>query len=54
MGAGKSTIGRLLAKELRRRTARTVELASLNPDHADRVLNVGEIAWIARVMWVRQ
>ncbi|MFC6050097.1 helix-turn-helix transcriptional regulator, partial [Methylobacterium hispanicum] len=46
--------GEVLAKELRRRTARTVELVSLNPDHEDRVLNVGEIAWIARVMWIRQ
>jgi phage repressor protein C with HTH and peptisase S24 domain len=46
--------GEVLAKELRRRTARTVELTSLNPDHQDRVVNVGEIAWMARVMWVRQ
>lgn len=46
--------GEVLAKELRRRTARTVELVSLNPDHEDRILNVGEIAWIARVMWIRQ
>ncbi len=46
--------GEVIAKELRRRTARTIELASLNPEHSDRVLNVGEIAWMARVMWVRQ
>ena len=46
--------GEVLAKELRRRTARTVELTSLNPDHQDRIVNVGEIAWMARVMWVRQ
>lgn len=46
--------GEVLAKELKRRTARTVELVSLNPDHADRVVNVAEIAWIGRVMWVRQ
>jgi phage repressor protein C with HTH and peptisase S24 domain len=46
--------GEVVAKELRRRTARTVELASLNPEHAERTVNVGEIAWIARVMWVRQ
>ena len=37
-----------------RRTARTVELASLNPEHEDRLLNLGEVAWMARVMWVRQ
>lgn len=46
--------GEVLAKELRRRTARTVELASLNPDHEDRAVPVAEIAWMARVMWVRQ
>lgn len=46
--------GEVLAKELKRRTARTVELVSLNPDHAERTVPVGEIAWMARVMWVRQ
>ena len=48
------TSGEVLAKELRRRTARTVELVSLNPEHGDRTVAVNEIAWIARVMWVRQ
>lgn len=48
------TSGEVLAKELRRRTARNVELGSLNPEHGDRTVPVGEIAWIARVMWVRQ
>ncbi|KQU21178.1 DNA-binding protein [Methylobacterium sp. Leaf94] len=46
--------GEVLAKELKRKTARTIELASLNPDHVDRVVNVSDIAWIGRVMWVRQ
>lgn len=46
--------GEVLAKELRRRTARTIELGSLNPEHDDRTVSVGEIAWLARVMWVRQ
>ncbi|GJE53584.1 MULTISPECIES: S24 family peptidase [Methylobacterium] len=46
--------GEVLAKELRRRTARTVELASLNPEHEDRAVPVAEIAWMVRVMWVRQ
>jgi len=46
--------GEVLAKELKRRTARTIELASLNPEHPDRIINVGDIAWIGRVMWVRQ
>ena len=46
--------GEVVAKELRRRTARTVELISLNPEHADRTVPLAEIAWMARVMWVRQ
>ena len=46
--------GEVLAKELKRKTARTIELASLNPEHEDRVVNVTDIAWIGRVMWVRQ
>ena len=46
--------GEVLAKELRRRTARTVELASLNPEHEDRTVPLAEVAWMARVMWVRQ
>lgn len=48
------TAGEVLAKELKRKTARTIELVSLNPDHPDRLINVGEVAWIGRVMWVRQ
>lgn len=46
--------GEVLAKELKRKTARTIELASLNAEHPDRTVAVGEIAWMARVMWVRQ
>ena len=48
------TTGEVLAKELRRRTARTVELISLNPEHAERIVPANEITWMARVMWVRQ
>jgi phage repressor protein C with HTH and peptisase S24 domain len=46
--------GELLAKELKRRTARSVELHSLNPEHPDRVIPAHEVAWLGRVMWVRQ
>lgn len=46
--------GEVMAKELKRRSSRTIELASLNPDHPDRVVPVAEIAWMARVMWARQ
>lgn len=46
--------GEVTAKELHRRTVRTVELRSLNAAHEDRTIAISEISWIARVMWVRQ
>jgi phage repressor protein C with HTH and peptisase S24 domain len=46
--------GEVMAKTLKRQTAKTVELASLNPEHADRTLPLSEIAFIARVMWASQ
>ena len=50
----KTVDGEVLAKQLKRQTAKTVELASLNPEHPDRVLNLGEIAFMARVIWASQ
>ncbi len=47
----KTTDGEFMAKELKRRTARTVELRSLNPEHEDRALPLGDIAWMARIIW---
>ncbi len=46
--------GEVTAKELKRRTAKSLELRSLNPDHSDRVIPTKDIAWMARVMWARQ
>lgn len=46
--------GEIMAKELKRQTNRTIELTSLNQDHADRNFTVSEIAWMARIMWVSQ
>ncbi len=50
----KTTDGEFMAKELKRRTARTVELRSLNPEHEDRILPVSDIAWMARIIWASQ
>ena len=50
----RTTGGEVMAKELKRRTARGVELRSLNPDHPDRVVPTAEIDWMARIMWARQ
>jgi len=46
--------GEVTAKILHRRTARTVELHSLNPAHEPRTLTLEEVDWIARIMWASQ
>jgi phage repressor protein C with HTH and peptisase S24 domain len=46
--------GEMMAKELKRKTLKTVELASLNPEHPDRVLQLSEVSFIARVIWASQ
>ena len=46
--------GEVLAKELRRQTAKTVELKSLNADHEDRAFTSAEIDWMSRIVWSSQ
>ncbi|MBX6425181.1 MAG: helix-turn-helix transcriptional regulator [Variibacter sp.] len=46
--------GEVMAKELKRRTSRTVELKSLNAEHEDRQFSVNEIEWMARIVWASQ
>lgn len=46
--------GEVMAKELKRKSAKGLELSSLNPDHPDRTVPAGEIDWIGRIMWARQ
>ena len=46
--------GEIMVKQLKRQTARTVELKSLNPDHPDCILSVGDVRWIARIVWASQ
>ncbi|MFD2236156.1 S24 family peptidase [Aureimonas populi] len=46
--------GEVMVKVLQRRTARTIELASVNPDYPDRQFAVEEIEWIARILWASQ
>ncbi|WP_419909386.1 LexA family transcriptional regulator [Hoeflea sp.] len=50
----KTRDGEIMAKVLRRNGSGTVELASLNPDHADRIFSTDEIDWIARIVWASQ
>ena len=50
----KTVDGEVLAKEVARITARTLELASLNPEYEGRTLERKNIAWIARIIWASQ
>jgi len=50
----KSRAGEVMVKELKRRTAKTLELQSLNPGQVDRVLAAGDVEWIARIVWASQ
>jgi phage repressor protein C with HTH and peptisase S24 domain len=50
----KTTGGEVMAKELARLTAKTVELRSLNPAYPDRKLDRKEIAWMGRILWASQ
>lgn len=50
----KTTSGEVMVKELKRRTTKTLELQSLNPNHVDRTLAVADVEWIARIVWASQ
>ena len=46
--------GEVIIREMKRRTAKTLELQSLNSVHADRTLAAADVAWIARIVWASQ
>lgn len=50
----KTASGEVMVKELVRRTAKKVELRSINPAYPDRALDGKDIAWIARIIWASQ
>jgi phage repressor protein C with HTH and peptisase S24 domain len=50
----KTRAGEVMVKELKRRTAKTLELQSLNPSHVDRMLAAADVEWIARIVWASQ
>ena len=49
-----TTSGQILAKELKRRSAKTLEMTSLGKAQEDHVIPTEEIVWTARIMWARQ
>jgi len=46
--------GEVMAKQLQRRSARRVELLSLNPAHPSYAFELHEVAWIHRIVWASQ
>ena len=46
--------GEVMAKELKRKTAKSIELKSLNAEHPDRTLGAADVLWIARILWASQ
>jgi phage repressor protein C with HTH and peptisase S24 domain len=50
----KTKDGEVMVKELRRKSAKNVELRSLNAEHRDRSLPMSDVLWIARIIWASQ
>jgi phage repressor protein C with HTH and peptisase S24 domain len=50
----KTRKGEVMVKELKRQTAKQVELKSLNSDHPDRTIPHSDVVWIARIVWASQ
>ena len=50
----KTKKGEVMVKELKRKTAKSIELRSLNTDHPDRTLAMSNVLWIARIVWASQ
>lgn len=46
--------GEVMAKELKRQSARRIDLRSLNPAHPDYSFELAEIAWMHRIVWATQ
>ena len=50
----RTTGGEVMAKQLARRSARRVELRSLNPEHPDYSFDLADVHWIHRIVWASQ
>ncbi|QGM96857.1 S24 family peptidase [Methylocystis parvus] len=50
----KTASGEIMAKELKRQTARFIELRSINPAFPDRVVPREDVSWMARILWASQ
>lgn len=50
----KTKDGEVMVKQLARKTAKMIELHSLNPEHAARTLAMSDVLWVARIVWASQ
>ncbi|HWK94139.1 MAG TPA: helix-turn-helix transcriptional regulator [Pseudolabrys sp.] len=50
----KTRKGEIMAKELKKKQAKSIELKSLNSEHRDRTLQMADVEWIARIVWASQ
>ncbi len=46
--------GEVMAKQLTRRSAKRIELRSLNPEHPDYSFDLNDVAWVHRIIWASQ
>jgi phage repressor protein C with HTH and peptisase S24 domain len=46
--------GEVMTKQLARRSARRIELRSLNPAHPNYSFDLAEVAWMHRIVWASQ
>jgi hypothetical protein len=50
----KTTTGEVMAKQLIRKGQRKLELTSLNAAHGERVLEISDVVFCHRILWVSQ
>ena len=50
----KTRSGEVMLRELKRKTAKTLELKSLVPEQADGMLAAEDVLWVARIVWASQ
>jgi phage repressor protein C with HTH and peptisase S24 domain len=46
--------GEVMTKQLSRRSARRIELRSLNPEHPNYSFDLSEVSWMHRIVWASQ
>jgi phage repressor protein C with HTH and peptisase S24 domain len=46
--------GEVMVKELKRKSAKSIELQSFNPAHPNRTIPLKDVRWMARIVWASQ